>query len=88
MMVDLNENELASLAELFNTHRREKGDKSVEGEVLELKLVEALLKETGHLPRVHTESQKQEALRSLEEHTRQEESLSRSASEDRKPGQQ
>jgi hypothetical protein len=88
MMVDLNENELASLAELFNTHRRERGDKSVEGEVLELKLVEALLKETGHLPHVYTEKQEQEAMRLLEEHTRQEESLNRSASEDRQPGQQ
>lgn len=51
MVIDLNENELATLAELLVKNRREKGDKSVEGESLEAKLTVALLKEAGYISR-------------------------------------
>lgn len=68
MMVDLNEKELFSLMVLVNTDRREKKDESVEGEVLELKIVEALLRETGHWPPPPlTETKRLEALRMLAE---------------------
>ena len=49
MMVDLNEKELFALMVVVSTDRREKGDKSTYDEALELKLVEGLLKETGHI---------------------------------------
>ena len=77
MMVDLNEQELFALMVLVNTDRLEKKTKGVEDtikeECLEMKLVEALLKETGQFPPQFTDSQRSEAIRLLEEHRKQEE---------------
>lgn len=67
-MIDLNEKEVFTLMVLVSTDRREKSDESVEGEMLELKLVKALLTETGHWPPTVTDRQQLEALRMLEEH--------------------
>ena len=73
MMVDLTEKELAAVLELVVIEHRTKNDKSTEAEVLELKLTEALLKESGQWPIQITEAKKQEAMRLLEEHRKQEE---------------
>ncbi len=70
MKVDLNEQELFSLMVLASTDHREKRSKGVDvvfEECLELKLVEALLKETGKWPPAFTENQRLEALRLIEE---------------------
>jgi hypothetical protein len=91
-MVDLNEKELFALMVLASTDHREKRNKGIDvafEEVLELKLVEALLTETGHWPPApFTDNQRLEALRLIEEMRIKEESLSLSTSEDRQPGQQ
>ena len=70
MMVDLNEKELVTLAKLLVTERWDKGDKSAEGESLELKLTEALLKETGHLSHSFTIQTKATALQALNDEQR------------------
>ena len=80
MMVDLNEKELFALMVLASTDHREKRNKGVDvvfEECLELKLVEALLKETGKWPPAFTENQRLEALRLIEENRIKEESSSR-----------
>jgi len=67
MMVDLNEKELFSLMKLVHMDFLDKRDnKHVDvtfEEVLELKLVGALLKETGHTPQFSRE----DAMRFLEQ---------------------
>lgn len=89
MMVDLNEKELFALLVLvhmdFLDERDNKhGDVNFE-EVLEMKLTEALLRETGHWPAPPlTEAKRLEVLRLIEEMRIKEESTS----EDRRPGQQ
>ena len=78
MLVDLNEQELFALMVLASTDHREKRAKGSDvtfEECLELKLVEALLRETGHWPPPNlltTDKTFKEAMRLREEHRKQE----------------
>jgi hypothetical protein len=65
MMIEFNETELFTLVTLISTDRREQGDKSTCEEALELKLLETLLKETGHTFPV---TSREGAMRVIEKH--------------------
>lgn len=71
MMVNFNEKELFALMVLVRASNKSNPDVTFEeGEGLELKLLEALLTETGHWPPTITQSQLLEAKRMLEDVTR------------------
>lgn len=75
MVVDLNDKELFALVVLVNTDNREKKNKQVDvafEECLEMKLVEALLKETGKWPPAPP-IDKEAGMRLIEEHRLMEE---------------